>query len=87
MRKRAFKLHEFARFFTLLLSKLGCSITRYRSEIVIRKVETRFSSLGLVVTATVLLNLTISGSPLVLLGSGEYCDDVCIPCACIQPWV
>ena len=41
----------------------------------IRKVETRFSSLGQVVTAAVLLNLTIlSGSPLLLLGSGEYCD-------------
>ena len=49
----------------------------------IRKVKTRFSSLGQVVTAAVLLNLTISGSPLLLLGSGEYCDDVCIPCECI----
>ena len=38
---------------------LGCSITRYRSEVVIRKVETRFSSLGQVVMAAVLLNLTI----------------------------
>ena len=51
----------------------------------IRKVETRFSSLGQVVTGAVLLNLTIlSDSPLLLLDSGEYCDDVCIPRACIH---
>ena len=56
----------------------------------IRKVETRFSSLGQVVTAAVLLNLTILFYLAVhyySVGSGEYCDDVCIPCACIQPWV
>ena len=39
-------------------------------------------------TAAVFLNFSnhfiLSGSPLLLLGSGEYCDDVCIPCACIH---